>query len=302
MSYRRAYIIQRRVAIGATAVGATAAASGQLDKQRRPLLIQTAPDFSTGLANLKTYGVSVVDSVVDQSVLTAVKDTSVYQCMPLSKQPRPRRGQPHPAGYDPSWRLSAPGRYHRREETFDEHDVKAFERVEKAIWPLVEAFFEEDDEGTADIFRSEMQILNAIPGSTSQTWHSDNRSRGLSIIVPLVPFTTGNGPTQVLVGSHRQDMPLVAQHGAQVVVAPVGSIAAYDSRSYHRGLGNETDEGRPALIFCYDRIASPPPGYSGVFGSVAHAYLAGLLNVVSAAAAMLGAGASAAPSAAPDAT
>ena len=28
------------------------------------------------------------------------------------------------------------------------------------------------------------QILNAVPGSVDQTWHSDNRSRGLSIIVP----------------------------------------------------------------------------------------------------------------------
>lgn len=125
------------------------------------------------------------------------------------------------------------------------------------------------------------QILNAVPGSTDQTWHSDNRSRGLSIIIPLVDFTAQNGPTQFLLGSHTQSWPLMVQEGAQVVEAPVGSIAAYDSRTYHRGLGNETSAGRPALIFCFDREASPPPG-CGTMGSIANANLAHALNMLSA--------------------
>ena len=70
------------------------------------------------------------------------------------------------------------------------------------------------------------------------------------------------------------------EEGAQVVDAPVGSIAAYGSRPFHRGLGNTTDEGRPALIFCYDRTWSPPPG-TGTAGSIANANLAHLLNIVS---------------------
>lgn len=126
-----------------------------------------------------------------------------------------------------------------------------------------------------------LQILNAVPGSTSQAWHSDNQSRGLTIIIPLVDFTPDNGPTQVLVGSHNKEWPLVLQQGAQVVQAPAGAIAAYDSRIYHRGLGNSTEEGRPAIIFCYDRKWSPPPG-TGPYGSLAHSYLAGILSLVSA--------------------
>lgn len=125
-----------------------------------------------------------------------------------------------------------------------------------------------------------MQILNAVPNSLDQTWHSDNRSRGLSIIVPLVDFTMDNGATQVLVGSHEKDWSRVAQQGAQVVQAPVGAIAAYDSRTYHRGLGNKTSQGRPALIFCYDKKASAPPG-CGTYGMIAHANLAHALNVAS---------------------
>jgi hypothetical protein len=151
--------------------------------------------------------------------------------------------------------------------------------------------------------------MTAVPNGDGQKWHSDNRARGLTIIVPLVDFTAANGATQVLVGSHNSTWNLVAQQGAQVVEASTGSLAAYDSRTYHRGLGNRTKEGRvgrcdsnphrswiqastpcltspvwspqPALIFCYDRKETPPPG-CGMLESRAHATLAGLLNIVSA--------------------
>jgi ectoine hydroxylase-related dioxygenase (phytanoyl-CoA dioxygenase family) len=120
-----------------------------------------------------------------------------------------------------------------------------------------------------------------VPGGTNQAWHFDNQSRGLTIIVPLVDFTAENGSTQVLVGSHTKAWSLVVAQGARVVEAPVGAVAAYDSRTLHRGLGNATDDGRPAVIFCYDRTTSPPPG-CGPYGSLANAYLAGALNIVSA--------------------
>ena len=78
----------------------------------------------------------------------------------------------------------------------------------------------------------------------------------------------------------EQDWPLVAREGAQVVHATVGAIAAYDSRTYHRGLGNRTKEGRPALIFCYDKQENPPPG-CGSIAMIAHANWAHALNIVS---------------------
>ena len=86
--------------------------------------------------------------------------------------------------------------------------------------------------------------MTAVPNGAGQKWHSDNRARGLTVIVPLVDFTASNGATQVLVGSHNKTWNLVAQRGAQVVEAPVGSLAVYDSRMYHRGLGNRTKEAR----------------------------------------------------------
>lgn len=224
---------------------------------------------------------------MDQNLVSAVKETAAYQSMP-THVPRPkrpardrRRGPPVQTADEPDWRQSALGRLHRREETFNENDMEVMERVERLIWPLVEAFFRDGDENGAEgIFRSELQVLTALPYSTHQAWHSDNQKRGLTIIIPLVDFTTENGPTQVLPGSHNSAWALVAQRGAQVVEASTGSIAAYDSRTYHRGLGNRTREGRPALILCYDREWSPPPG-CGPIKSLGDQYLAGFFNTIS---------------------
>ena len=264
-----------RLAVAATTATATAVTCRQLDRQRRPLQGCRAQNLTEVLPVLQTSGVGIVEGVVEKRAVDVIRSTKVYASMP-TKMPKRAKDKPSKA-----WRMSAPGRYHQLEQTFDESDVKSFEQVEKLIWPLVEAFFQEDGIGMRGIYRSEMQILNALPTSFNQTWHSDNRSRGLSIIIPLVDFTLDNGPTQLLVGSHNSSWPLLAEHGAQTVQAPTGAVIAYDSRTYHRGLGNLTEEGRPALIFCYDREWSPPPGYSGVYGSIAHASFAWMLDMLS---------------------
>ena len=41
--------------------------------------------------------------------------------------------------------------------------------------------------------RTTLLYLVLIWSAQAQTWHSDNRSRGLTIIVPLVDFTIANG-------------------------------------------------------------------------------------------------------------
>lgn len=295
MQARRA-LERRRLAIvatGAASIVATSLASRHVDQQRRPLRVPEAHDVPEAIVNLNTSGVSVLGGVINQRLLSQLFATKVYKDMPTTMPTRagharshagaPRDGGKSADTPQKNWRASAMGRLHRREETFEDQDKKTFERVEHAIWPLVVEFFKMDGEQSMEgIYRSEMQILNAVPGSRDQTWHSDNQKRGLSIIVPLVDFSAENGATQMIVGSHNrfESWPLVVQEGAQVVEAPVGSIAAYDSRTYHRGLGNQTAEGRPALIFCYDKKSSPPPG-CGTFGSIAHANLAHALNMLS---------------------
>jgi hypothetical protein len=206
------------------------------------------------------------------------------ESMPSEMKRHPRRRGPGASATtaEETWRLSALGRYHRTEPNLDKDDIYMLESIEEKIWPLVRAFFREKEEESSttndsNIYRSELQLMTSVPGSKHQSWHRDNRSRGLSVIVPLVDFSAENGGTQLLLGSHRRSWPL---EGARVVNAPAGSVVAYDSRTIHRGLGNETTEGRPAVIFCYDRVESPPPG-CGTLGSVGTSYQGRLLDVLS---------------------
>ena len=219
------------------------------------------------------------------------------------RQPQQRRRGPPGANMMPQdepWRLSAYGRYHCLETHLGDEDIRVLEQIEQQILPLVQDFFREGDGDESSlescntttktttsttntiiegVYRSELQLMTAVPGSGNQSWHKDNRARGLSIIIPLVDFTPENGGTQLLLGSHNNNWPLFANGGARVIRAPTGSVVAYDSRTVHRGLGNETSEGRPALIFCYDRVETPPPG-CGTLGSVGTSYQGRLVDIL----------------------
>lgn len=255
-------------------------------------------------------GVAIVDNLrLTPNTINDVKNMPAANSMPTQilkpKRQQRRRGPPgsNMMPQDETWRLSAYGRYHCLENHLGEDDIRLLEQIEQLIYPLVQGFFQQQDiddennEGGSDksttttntttstsnkvmdgIYRSELQLMTAVPGSGNQSWHKDNRARGLSIIVPLVDFTPENGGTQLLLGSHNNKWPL-GQGGARVVQAPAGSVVAYDSRTIHRGLGNETSVGRPALIFCYDRVETPPPG-CGTLGSVGTSYQGRLVDIL----------------------
>ena len=255
-------------------------------------------------------GVAIVDNLrLTPNTINDVKNMPAANSMPTQilkpKRQQRRRGPPgsNMMPQDETWRLSAYGRYHCLENHLGEDDIRLLEQIEQLIYPLVQGFFQlqdiddENNEGGSDksttttntttstsnkvmdgIYRSELQLMTAVPGSGNQSWHKDNRARGLSIIVPLVDFTPENGGTQLLLGSHNNKWPL-GQGGARVVQAPAGSVVAYDSRTIHRGLGNETSVGRPALIFCYDRVETPPPG-CGTVGSVGTSYQGRLVDIL----------------------
>eukprot|EP00986_Skeletonema_menzelii_P004192 scaffold1415_cov152-Skeletonema_menzelii.AAC.4 len=236
-------------------------------------------------------------------MVNEVKNMPAANSMPtqlLKSQRRQQRRRGPPGAnmmpQDEPWRLSAYGRYHCLENHLGDEDIQLLEQIEQQILPLVQGFFREGggDESCNTtsksttpttntimdgIYRSELQLMTAVPGSGNQSWHKDNRARGLSIIVPLVDFTPENGGTQLLLGSHNNKWPVFANGGARVINAPAGSVVAYDSRTIHRGLGNETSEGRPALIFCYDRVETPPPG-CGTLGSVGTSYQGRLVDIL----------------------
>lgn len=120
--------------------------------------------MAAALSSLRTSGVSIVPEVVGQDLINDLKATDVFRSMPISMPARAGHAQSH-AGKrrevhvaSEEWRASAMGRLHRREETFNNEDIKVFERVEQLLWPLVMDFFCEDGEdGMHGIFRSEMQ-------------------------------------------------------------------------------------------------------------------------------------------------
>ena len=165
------------------------------------------------------------------------------------------------------------------------------------------------------IYRSkQLQLLTATPThSQSQSWHADNGSpksaAGITNTLEIddhqmcraasshtspssnpqdnvgpsrsqiVDFSIENGATQILPGSHRllaSFFRLLAD-GPRVITPRAGSIAVYDARLYHRGLGNATASSRPALVFRYDFEETPPPGV-GIAGSVANIGLAKVLH------------------------
>lgn len=156
----------------ATTGAVTIFAHREVDRQRRPLQGCTAASLDALLPTLRASGVGVVDGLVDQRLLSSIKATAVYQSMPKrytrtsagAVGRTSRRGPPAPPTAMDLWPTSARGRYHRREESFNDADLKVFEELEQTIWPLVVAFFQDDDEprGAQDpVFRSELQVPRA---------------------------------------------------------------------------------------------------------------------------------------------
>ncbi|CDJ54011.1 hypothetical protein, conserved [Eimeria brunetti] len=137
------------------------------------------------------------------------------------------------------------------------------------------------------LFVSEMQTVNADALALSQPWHRDNSYRGLTVVLPLVPISPSNGPTELLPGSHvlsgeegdswfqwLRSLPTFLKTsiaGGSTVKAEIqpGDALVYDSRLLHRGQANETWHPRPTLILRYDYKETPPPGkYTNVLRSL----------------------------------
>ena len=193
-------------------------------------------------------------------------------------------------------------------DLMDAPEREPIERLCAGLLPFVEAFFgSEGDQSNSGVnsatgsqaeqaegrrqrwYLSQLQFVDAMPGCSSQFWHCDNTARGLTILLPLVPTTAANGPTELFPASHRiwqrggasandanagspaataaaiGDL-LSGARSTPLEVAPVratvgaGAAIIYDSRTLHRGRTNLTQGRRPALVLRYDLHSTPPPG------------------------------------------
>jgi hypothetical protein len=199
---------------GAATLVAGSYAVRRLDEVRRAGDVLSVERFRDAGSALSEEGLVVVRGCIDRDHLGRIFATEAYQSMPSSAA--------EPASEE--WRLSAFGRYHR--VCFSASDAIALSAVEEGFRPMVTQFFGAAAEG---VYRSELQLLTATPASSNQQWHSDNRQRGLTVVVPLTDFTPANGATQLLPFSHVGAWWRMLQHGgAQAVQAPVGSVVAYE--------------------------------------------------------------------------
>ena len=151
----------------------------------------------------------------------------------------------------------------------------------------------------ADKFRyaTHHGLVSSFPGSPVQHWHTDGPAhyRTYTVIVPLVPITLQNGPTELVPGSHQANFfsvqpknntnnlgPQAAEEdptptldtmlregeyrcGATVLAEmAVGSILVLDYNVVHRGTPNLTQHVRPFLyktISVSGSLRDPPtPG------------------------------------------
>ena len=194
-----------------------------LEQRRKPLESTfIAPTVPAAISRLKESGVAVVEGLrIDDNLISNVMKIPAAEGMPNRKIKPRRRGQKatkEEEDRESKWRVSALGRYHCRDpENFAKPDMEVLAAVESKIYPVVKEFFSLTDEKMGGVYRSELQLMTAVPGSVHQAWHKDNRARGLSVIVPLVDFTEENGGTQLLLGSHESPCPIGPSEGARTV-------------------------------------------------------------------------------------
>jgi ectoine hydroxylase-related dioxygenase (phytanoyl-CoA dioxygenase family) len=102
------------------------------------------------------------------------------------------------------------------------------------------------------------------PGAASGVLHADQifvpepwpaEPQGVNVAWCIDDFTVANGATQVVRGSHRWNRPPrpgeVAEAPLTSLVAPAGSLIAFDSRVWHRTGANTSATDRRAAVFAF---------------------------------------------------
>ena len=107
-------------------------------------------------------------------------------------------------------------------------------------------------------------VVNLHPGETAQGWHQDDAlgapsppraPQGVSTLWALDAFTTHNGATQVVPGSHRwaRPAPAAREMDARAVdlEMPAGSVAIFAGNLFHRGGANRSRGMRLGITIQY---------------------------------------------------
>lgn len=112
---------------------------------------------------------------------------------------------------------------------------------------------------------TEIAYRSPGPGTGHQQLHADDIPRldprvsatGATAIVTLVPFTSDNGATRVVPGSHRRvDQQRVSQkvdhlQGEELLTGDAGTAFVFNRHLLHAGSLNSSERSRPALQISY---------------------------------------------------
>lgn len=103
----------------------------------------------------------------------------------------------------------------------------------------------------------------AQPGSDGGALHADQlfvpkpwpaEPQGINFAWLLDDFTADNGATEVVPGSHsRTDPSEKPSVGPEPIIAPAGTVVAFDSRVWHRTGSNRSDHPRAAAFAWYPK-------------------------------------------------
>jgi len=198
------------------------------------------------------------------------------------------------------------GFWPRRRGRRDKTTVNAETLPLVSLQHIVQSYFKQH--GIERYTITQLQFLNAFPKSSNQIWHRDNKFRGLTAIVALQDIR-GNGPTELILGSHHQNFSLLPQcwniiqnclpanfkrrdmYGddsfselSLLGCIDAGDAILYDARIFHRGRGNTSLEAagnvdRPVLVLRWDASNTPPPG-AGLIGTSANRHVGSMMNAI----------------------
>jgi len=124
-----------------------------------------------------------------------------------------------------------------------------------SVLPVAEAALD------SELLLSSLSAITLGPGQEAQPMHEDTQQIPLPRPHPpiainamwaLSPFTEENGATRIVPGSHkRPDSPVYGgEYDTVAATMPAGSVMLFDSRLWHAGGENRTDDRRYA-ISCY---------------------------------------------------
>ena len=154
------------------------------------------------------------------------------------------------------------------------------ESARAVLFPALRAVLGDDAEvvavGQIAAMSPGWELLD-IDSLGDQRWHTDGRGSALdtdalTVFIPLCDLTDTNGPTEFILGSHRDpSAAAVANMSDEMRAArattlhlPRGSAVAFDYRLWHRGRQNNEVADRPVLYAIVGRPVWRAGGLKGV--------------------------------------